>query len=186
MPSTSPSSFSKLVRLLRYARPYLWVVGVAIAASLTYAVGETGRAYLLRPLADDVLLANYKADSLKEVLEASEADSVDAQRLEAERQELKERVTASLWEIAMWTVFILLGMPLARFARDFSGQWLVTRLYVDLQADLGTKLLVLPLSHHERGSRGDFISRMTSDTLLANRVQDLVVGGAVRRTGRRR
>ena len=179
MPSASPSSFSKLVRLLRYARPHLWVVGLAIAASLTYAVGETGRAYLLRPLADDVLLASYKADSLAEVLEASNADSVDAQRLEAERQELKERVTASLWEIAMWTVFILLGMPLARFARDFSGYWLVTRLFVDLQADLGTKLLVLPLSHHERGSRGDFVSRMTSDTLLANQAQAVVFSGAV-------
>ena len=179
MPSASPSSFSKLVRLLRYARPHLWVVGLAIAASLTYAVGETGRAYLLRPLADDVLLASYKADSLAEVLEASAADSVDAQRLEAERQELKERVTASLWEIAMWTVFILLGMPLARFARDFSGYWLVTRLFVDLQADLGTKLLVLPLSHHERGSRGDFVSRMTSDTLLANQAQAVVFSGAV-------
>ena len=179
MPSASPSSFSKLVRLLRYARPHLWVVGLAIAASLTYAVGETGRAYLLRPLADDVLLASYKADSLAEVLEASNADSVDAQRLEAERQELKERVTASLWEIAMWTVFILLGMPLARFARDFSGYWLVTRLFVDLQADLGTKLLVLPLSHHERGSRGDFVSRMTSDTMLANQAQAVVFSGAV-------
>ena len=179
MPSASPSSFSKLVRLLRYARPHLWVVGLAIAASLTYAVGETGRAYLLRPLADDVLLASYKADSLAEVLEASNADSVDAQRLEAERQELKERVTASLWEIAMWTVFILLGMPLARFARDFSGYWLVTRLFVDLQADLGTKLLVLPLSHHERASRGDFVSRMMSDTLLANQAQSVVFSGAV-------
>ena len=179
MPSARKRAISKLVRLLGYARPHAWLVGVAIVSSLTYAAGETGRAYLLRPLTDDVLLASFKADSLGEVLESAEAARLDAPRLEAERRALKERVMSSVLFIAMWSVVIVLGMPLARFVRDFSGEWVINRLFVDMQAHLGGKLLELPLSHHQRGGRGDFVSRMTSDTLLANQAQSLIFGGAV-------
>ncbi|MCZ6570312.1 MAG: ABC transporter ATP-binding protein, partial [Deltaproteobacteria bacterium] len=43
----------------------------------------------------------------------------------------------------------------------------------------GGKLLELPLSHHQQGPRADFVSRMTSDTLLANRAQALIFGNGV-------
>ncbi len=179
MASSDKGAISKLVRLLSYARPHLWLLGVAILASLVYAAGETGRAYLLKPLADDVLLASFKADSLGDVLESSAVGTVDASKLEEERVALKERVKASVLEIAIWSIFIVIGMPLARFVRDFSGEWVTNRLFVDMQSHLGGKLLELPLSHHQQGPRGDFVSRMTSDVALANRAQALIFGSGV-------
>ncbi len=179
MASVDKGAISELVRLLRYARAHLWLLAVAILASLVYAAGETGRAYLLRPLSDDVIMASFKADSLGEVLESAQAGSVDAAQLEEQRAALKERVRASVIEIAIWSLFIVLGMPLARFVRDFSGEWVINRLYLDLQSHLGGKLLELPLSHHQQSSRGDFVARMTNDTLLANRAQSLIFGSAV-------
>ncbi len=182
MPSAGKSAISKLVRLLLYARPHAWLLAVAIIASLVYAAGETGRAYLLRPLSDDVLLASFKADSLGELLESSQAGAIDASQLQAESEALWDSVWSSVWQLVFWSIVLVIGMPLARFVRDFSGEWITNRLFVDLQNHLGGKLLELPLRHHQEGARGDFVSRMTSDTLLANHAQTLIFGSAVQST----
>jgi len=179
VPSAGKSAISKLARLLLYARPYAWLVVVAIGASLVYAAGETGRAYLLRPLSDDVLMASFKADSLGELLESGEIGAVDASELKQESEALWSRVWASVWQLVFWSIAIMVGMPVARLVRDFSGEWVVNRLFADLQSHLGGKLLDLPLSQHLSGPRGDLVARMTSDTMLANRVQAQIFGGAV-------
>ena len=44
------------VRLLRFARPYVGVVVLALLFSLAYAGGRSLRAYLMKPLMDEVLI----------------------------------------------------------------------------------------------------------------------------------
>ena len=75
--------------------------------------------------------------------------------------------------------FLVLGMPLVRLVRDYASDWVMTRLLVDLQRSLGGKLLRLPLGRHNQDSSGEFLTRVTSDTALANGAQALIFGSAL-------
>ena len=48
-------------RLLRYVRPYLGILALAIACSLVYAGARNARNYLVKPLFDNVILPQYKS-----------------------------------------------------------------------------------------------------------------------------
>ncbi len=162
-----------IVRLLLYARPYLHVILFAIVFSLLYSGGITGRAYLMAPVIDDVALPNASLSSLDELRESGE---VDPERAELERQQLRERVRENFTRVALAGLMLVFFMPAVRLFRDYASDWLMTRLYVDVQADVGTKLLRLPLGHHVREASGDFISRVSNDTKVANKAQSLVFG----------
>jgi hypothetical protein len=45
-----------LSRLARYAKPYIWVIVLSFAVSAVLAGGRYGRAYIMKPLLDDVLI----------------------------------------------------------------------------------------------------------------------------------
>ena len=42
-------------RLLRYARPYVWPILLAIVLATVFSAGRYGRAYLMKPIFDDVI-----------------------------------------------------------------------------------------------------------------------------------
>ncbi len=54
--SADDSQSAILARLLGYARPYLFLIGIALACSLIFSVGRYGRAYLMKPLLDNVMM----------------------------------------------------------------------------------------------------------------------------------
>jgi subfamily B ATP-binding cassette protein MsbA len=166
-----------VARLLVYARPYLWLVGVAILFSLLYGGGLTGRAALIGPVLDGIAVPSAQLGSVVDLFDY-EGES-DAALHDAETRRMVENIRANAFNLAIAGLMLILGMPLVRFVRDYSGRWLMTRVLVDLQSDLATKLLRLPLGHHERRASGDFVARITKDTGIANRVQSLVFGDAV-------
>ncbi|MFQ5514532.1 MAG: ABC transporter ATP-binding protein [Myxococcota bacterium] len=168
-----------LLRLLAYARPYLALVAIAIGAALVYSAGDTARSYLIKPLMDDVVLPSHEADSLAEAIEGARRLGQGVADLEAERAALERSVRDELGRIALAGLLIILGMPAIRVVRDLTGEWVMTRLFVDLQLALGSRLLELPLSRLRRSGRGDFVARMTSDTHMANTAQSLIFGDAV-------
>jgi subfamily B ATP-binding cassette protein MsbA len=178
--SERASTRSVLWRLLGYARPYLPLVVTTIVFSLLYAGGLTGRGYLAKPLMDEVLQPSYSAQTLLDSLRNGPGgEQVPPEVIETQRAELRERVEASLRFILLAVLVIVIGMPLARLIRDYAGEWVMTRMAVDMQIDLGEKLLRLPLAHHVRERRGDAVARVTNDTVVANRAQALVFGEAV-------
>ena len=169
---------AQLWRLLAYGRPYWPWIAVTVVASLLYAGGLTGRAYLMRPLLDGIVLPSAQASSLSEAIEEAGA-AVVPEELEAQRDALEARVEEN-WRFVLWTVVLLVcAMPPLRFARDYTREWVMTRLLVNLQADLAGKLLRLPLGRHQRERRGDYVARTLSDTAIANRAQGIVFGDAV-------
>lgn len=168
----------QLFRLIAYARPYLWVVGLAILFAWLYGAGLTGRAYLLGPLLDDVALPSAAISSWDDVLATK--SEVDAASLAADREALRERIRENFLRLAFVGFSLVILMPFVRLVRDYSSDWLMTRLYVDLQTALGEKLLRLPLAHHISERRGDFIARLSSDTAVANRAQAVVFGGLLK------
>jgi subfamily B ATP-binding cassette protein MsbA len=166
-----------VTRLLVYARPYVWLVGVAILFSLLYGGGLTGRAALIGPVLDGIAVPSAQLGSVVDLFDY-EGES-DAALHDAETRRMVENIRANTFKLIIAGLMLILGMPLVRFVRDYSGRWLMTRVLVDLQSDLATKLLRLPLGHHERRASGDFVARITKDTGIANRVQSLVFGDAV-------
>ncbi len=171
-----------LLRLLLYARPYAWVVAITLVFSLLYAGGLTGRAYLIKPLLDDVLAPKISADSLAQLRTPADAalpDPMLQARLAAQRESMEARVREGFWTILLAGLAIVLGMPIVRLIRDYSGEWVMTRLGVDLQLNIGSKLLRVPLHHLQGDTRGSFVARTSSDALIANRAQALVFGEAL-------
>jgi len=162
-----------ILRLLGYARPYLHVIAIAVVFSLLYGGGLTGRAYLLAPIIDEVALPNASLSSLDDLREAGEVDPAEVQR---ERDALRARVQDNFTRVFIAGVGLIFFMPAVRLFRDYASDWLMSRLQVDMQADLGAKLLRLPLAHHVRESSGDFMARVGSDTHLANQAQKVVFG----------
>ena len=175
-------SLAPLLRLLLYARPYAWVVGITLVFSLFYAGGLTGRAYLVKPLLDDVLAPKISAESLAELRSSAEGAELDPElqeQLRTEREAMEARVREGFWTILLAGLAIVLGMPVVRLIRDYSGEWVMTRMGIDLQLDIGSKLLRVPLDHLQTDTRGSFVARTSNDTLIANRAQALVFGEAL-------
>jgi subfamily B ATP-binding cassette protein MsbA len=164
-----------VLRLLGYARPYAWLVAIVILFSVLYGGGLTGRYFNLKGLVDDVALENARVDSIEDLLEHN-SEKLDRRKLREERRELKDRVKKNFTQIALAAGLLILVMPVVRLIRDYASEWVMSRVLVDMQRDLATKLLRLPLARHQQDSRGDAISRITSDTFVANRMQSMIYG----------
>jgi subfamily B ATP-binding cassette protein MsbA len=165
-----------ILRLLGYAKPYAWLVVLVIGFSLLYGGGLTGRAFIMRGFVDDVALENARVDSIETLLKRPKTEQLDPRKLREERRELKDRVRKNFRRTLLAAAVLILVMPLIRLVRDFASEWVMIRVLVDMQRDLTTKLLQLPLSRHQKDSRGDAISRLTSDTGAANRLQSMIYG----------
>jgi subfamily B ATP-binding cassette protein MsbA len=166
-----------VARLLGYARPYLALVAVAILFSLIYGGGLAGRAALIGPALDGVAVPSEKLDSVVDLFDFEESPDSDVE--DAETRQLVENIRANTFKLLIAGLMLILGMPLVRFVRDYSSKWLMTRVLVDLQSALAAKLLRLPLRHHEREPSGDFVTRVSKDTEIANQIQSLMFGDAV-------
>ncbi|MEX2207524.1 MAG: ABC transporter ATP-binding protein [Myxococcota bacterium] len=183
MPEPQENRTRSVLRLLGYARPYAWLVAVVIGFSLLYGGGLTGRAFILKGFVDDVALENARVDSIEDLLKRPKPEQLDRRKLREERRELKDRVRKNLRRTLLAGVLLVLIMPVVRLIRDFTSEWVMSRVLVDMQRDLVTKLLVLPLGRHQRDSRGDAISRITSDTGVANRLQSMIYGDFIEDIG---
>ncbi len=175
------SALRDFVRLIGFVRPYLAVLAVAIVSSWLYGGALSGRALLLQPLVDDVALPNASLGSLDELI--AESESADPEQSEQEREFLRQRVRDNFYKVLLAGASLIILMPLLRVVRDYTSAWIMSRLGTDLQAALGEKLLRLPLSHHVREARGDFLARIGSDTSVANQAQVVVFGSMLQDSG---
>ena len=182
-PAPNPNSDRPSLRLLGYARPYVWIVALVVLFSLLYGGGVTGRAFLLRDLVDDVALANAKAEATRDLLKRPRIEAVNPEKLRKERRELKQKVRDNFQKLALEALALIVLMPLVRLVRDYASEWVMTRLLVDMQQQLVGKLLRVPLGRHQREGRGDAIARLTSDTAIANRLQSAIFGDVLEDLG---
>ena len=100
MPDPKRGSDRPTLRLLRYARPYAWLVGLVVLFSLLYGGGVTGRAFILRDLVDDVALENARVESIRDVLKRPKIEAINPEKLRNERRELKRKVRENFAKIA--------------------------------------------------------------------------------------
>lgn len=172
-------------RLLRYARPYVGVVAIALLAAVVFAAARASIAYLAKPLMDDVIAAAPEGSvpSLELPIPlpfvnkpepAAPAKPAEPTDPEAARERLAIATTRLAQILALGAV-LTLAMSLAHFGRDYLAQWTLGRILVDIQQDLARKLLALPLGFHHNMRRGDALSRVMSDATRAHVSLDAVL-----------
>lgn len=174
------------LRLVRYMRPYIGLVALTFALTVLYGGGRFGRAYLMKPILDDILLPSG-------VLQAEEADAsswlpslpipgltgespeagaeVEAAvpRLDpAQKAKLEERIRESFVQVLGLAAIIILGMPIVTFARDYLILYALGRIDLDMKVDVCGKLLALPLRVHREQRQGDVMARVMADLALAH------------------
>jgi subfamily B ATP-binding cassette protein MsbA len=178
-------------RLLRFARPYVGVLLLGIACSAAYSGARYVRAWLVKPLVDDVLphVSGSASVGLGDLLAAvpglgSAAPEAAAPApesgdemagAEAEiRARMAQRAQDSLGLIVLAAVGLLLVLPAAHFGQIYLVDWTLGRVLVDIQQGLCAKLLSLPLGFHHRTARGDLLSRTINDATRAHGALDLI------------
>jgi subfamily B ATP-binding cassette protein MsbA len=178
---------------VRYARPYVALLVAAIVCAGAYAGARYVRAWLLQPLTDEVILPGLEgsdgAGGLISGLklpgigsEASEPEAVGEPAepdADAREEELRARMAgvAEGWQKILWACLALIVvLPLAHFGQLYIAQYAMGRVLVDLQQDLCSKLLSLPLGFHQGATRGDTLSRTTNDATRAHTALNLLFG----------
>jgi ATP-binding cassette, subfamily B, bacterial MsbA len=198
--SARTSDYRDLLRLLGEVRPYALVLIVSIGAALLHSSSLLGRAALTGPLIDKVAIPQAKLDPsasigfggwVEEVgawfgiePDPGEAAQAPAPQLSPQeearnRAQVRANIERYFRVIVFTALALVLLLPLARVVRDYSADWLATRLYVDMQARLGAKLLRLPLAHHQRESTGDVVARLANDAFMASRAQIMIFNDSV-------
>ena len=135
-----------LRRLVARARPHAPAIALAVVLALAFGVGRYVRAYLMKPILDDVLLPG-----------ASDVWGTFAGL------------------IAIATALVLL-MPGVQLVRVYVVEWVLGRIQIDMERDVCAKLLALPLRFHQEGRRGDVLSRTLRDVTSAHAALRLLFG----------
>ncbi len=183
-------------RLVRYVRPYLVILALAIACSVVYAGARAGRAWLIQPVFDDVILPHMQSGAgpleiggwLGPLLGAEAPPAEPSPDREAspappapgpDADALRAQVRESLPRVLLAALLIALILPVAHFGQEYLSQYTLGRVLVDIQRQLCAKLLELPLGFHHRTARGETLSRVTNDANRAHLALDLLFADVV-------
>jgi ATP-binding cassette, subfamily B, bacterial MsbA len=180
---------SALWRLFGYARRYLWPIVAALVLSSVFSAGRFGRAYLVKPIFDDVIAPSqalheaggklpFELGKLMPREGGSEpsGSAAPAPPLEESqtRARLEAQISGRLAEIIGAILVIVLGMPIVLFAREYLVAWVLGRIDLDMKIELCGRLLALPLRFHRNRNRGDLLARLMGDVGMAQGALALV------------
>ena len=149
-----------LFRMLAFSKPYLTVLGLAAVFSLVFSAGRYGRALLLKPVFDNVLLP-------------AQAGEVSAPSFDSFVSISANGPTPLQW-IVIGGIGIVFVMPIASFAKSYLQAYALGAISMDIKKAVARKLLSLPLAFHRRTSSGDTLSRALNDATQAEQVLYLI------------
>lgn len=86
----------------------------------------------------------------------------------------------TLWRIFRIAVALAFGLAAAEYVTTFVSRLVTTRVFFDLQQQLTSHLLTLPLAFYDRERRGDLLTRLTGDLyqvslLVSSLTSDLLI-----------
>ena len=183
-PETTMTIPQGLRRVFRYAVPYWRIILVTFLAMILYAVGMNGRAYILKPFLEDVILpaeelrpGSLSLDSL-DVSELGKA-GVSEEELERNRQKMEEMIRGRLFTLMLFAAALVLIIPLMNFVKEYASSYVVFRMVRDLQCDLCDKFLQQPLAYHNQAKKGEIYARMNSDVARTSASFKLIFGDLI-------
>ncbi len=167
-PEGTMTIFQGLKRVFRYGVPYWKVILVTFFAMILYAGGINGRAYMIKPFLEEVILPaqELKPDSFSlDSLDISQLKKVGVsdEELEQNRLRMKEIITGRLFSLMMIALGVVGLIPLMNFIKEYAAAYVVNRMVRDLQCDLCDKFLSQPLAYHNKAKKGEIFARMNSD-----------------------
>ncbi len=190
-PAAAPGTVSQrspALRLLGLMRPYLGLVLLAAALSACYSGSRFLRAWLAKPLLDEVLVPHGASASPASATqrwiglgpfaaehEPQRASDPPAQALRDRRAD-SQHLLARAREFGAVIGTLIVVMPLIFFAHEYAIAYALGRVQVDLKRAIAEKLLALPLRFHHEHRRGDVLSRAVVDAGVAHGALDLVFG----------
>jgi subfamily B ATP-binding cassette protein MsbA len=169
------------------------LIVLAVALTVAFSGGRYARAYLMKPILDDVLLPQQAlsrhtslptwmrglpflgGDEPPEAAPSAAPDSAD----EARREALARHVRESLTRVVLAALILIAGMPLVMFARSYVVEYVLARVHIDIVRDISAKLLALPLGYHHERARGDVLTRTIQDVAITNRAVKLLFGDLI-------
>ena len=199
---------SPLLRLVAYVRPYVGILLLGLFCTTVYSGARMARTYLLKPLLDDVLpaaaartggerpslawpgLVRVATHALPEVLSPSDA-SLSMPKLPglpgapasepAPPPVVGDDLTPAdrFWGLLLAGLLVVLILPFAHFGQDYLSEYAMGRVLIDIQQQMATKLLGLPLAHHQNMQRGDALTRTLNDSMIAHSLLRTLAGDIV-------
>jgi len=178
------------LRLLRYARRYVPLILLASLLVLGYSGTRYVRAYLAKPLLDNVVLPHGALAEVpkptdwlprigpwaKRAPHEEEKRQPPAPLTSEERVEIEQQIQYSFSRIVMVALVVVFAMPLFMFSQDYLVAWVLGSIMVDMKRDVCAKLLALPLRFHQDRRRGDVLTRIMQDVAGAHGALALVFG----------
>ncbi len=179
---------SALSRLVGYARPYVWAIALAVALAAGLSVAGYGRAYLIKPIFDDVIAPTqalraaggslpFDLGDLGAIVPQPDSPARtpgDAQSERETLERLRQEIVQSLTTVIGFVLLIVIALPLLTFAREYTVQWVLGRIDLDMKIEVCGKLLALPLRFHRDRRRGDLLTRLMGDVVTAQGALALV------------
>ncbi len=172
-------------RLLVFAKPYVGWIVLAMCLTLVFASGRYVRAYLIKPLLDEVLLPAQviaeegQVDWLGQTRISFDSSPVEQPELETSSSRFEERIESireNLVFIVALALGIVIAMPGVLFARLYLLEYTLGRISVDIKRALAGKLLRLPLSFHRDSRSGDTLTRALADASASEGALKIVFG----------
>ncbi len=168
----------QLWRLAGYARPYLGLIALALAFTVLFAGARYGRAYLIKPLIDEVLLPSQSAATVPatsslfdDLTEALPTVTSLAPAEPSPGTTPMQRFRELLW----LALAIMIVLPISIFGRSYCLQYVLGRINIDVKQALAAKLMRLPLSFHRRTRSGETLTRTLMDADQSQRAIDLML-----------
>ncbi|MEE9607700.1 MAG: ABC transporter ATP-binding protein [Myxococcota bacterium] len=167
-----------LWRIFGYARPHAALVAVSLGLSLAFGAALYARAYLVKPILDDVLLpqgAAVAAPQPSDWLRLLGGDSTARREQPApappdprRRADLERHVREGFARVVLAAAVVIFSLPLLQFGRVYASEHFLGRVYIDIQRHVCARLLALPLRFHHDHRRGDLLSRTLRDASSAH------------------
>jgi len=168
-----------LRKVLPYARPYWKIILVTFLSMIIYSVGVNGRAYLIKPFLEEVIIP---AEGFRAVTDLKSADlsslkqGYSSEKEEQDRQQLVAVLRKRLL-VLIAVAFGVVGLiPLMNYVKEYASSYVINRMLRDLQCDLCDKFLAMPLSYHNKARKGEIFARLNSDVAKTSVSFRLVLG----------
>jgi ABC-type multidrug transport system fused ATPase/permease subunit len=181
------------LRLLSYAWRYLPLILLSALLVLGYSGARYARAYLAKPLIDNVVLPHGAMTAVPDPTDwlpkigplagrqprPKRETPVSAPLTGEERATLAGQIQESFSRIVMVAVMVVFAMPIFMFTRDYMVEWVLGSIMLDMKRDVCAKRLALPLRFHQDRRRGDVLTRTMQDVAGAHGALSLVFGELV-------
>jgi len=187
--ATQQSTIALLARMLAFAKPYLAPLALAVVLTLVFSAGRYGRAYLMKPLLDDVLLPAHAAATGGETdLAETPWSAIHPARSDTdlghdadptstnEDSEVVSGIIESLRFVLFVALAIVLLMPGVMAVRLYLLAHSLGLVSIDIKNVLTAKLLRLPLTFHRNMHSGETLNRALNDARASENAIKLVFG----------